>query len=244
MDSNMSTLWIGFLSGFIASLAFFLLIRLLPARWVRYQVSFGELIKEGGVGPQQWLLTVRLDPPKWKRILMDPLRESLLVQVRLGRAEWLQSKWVEGDINILRLAADATMSVPALVFTESSGVIYIADSYPDNPISQDGSYDIWVRIIRNVDNSGAGEIGTDLAKETADLVLTDDNYVHIPQAVSVGRKALNNSRKGLTYYLSAKAILISIFIVPLILRIPFPFAPIHIILTELLMDLTSSLKRV
>ncbi len=85
-----------------------------------------------------------------------------------------------------------------------------------------------------------GQIGTDLAKEAADLILTDDNYVHIPRAVEVGRKALDNFRKGLTYYLSAKAILISIFIVPLILRIPFPFAPIHIILTELLMDLASS----
>lgn len=85
-----------------------------------------------------------------------------------------------------------------------------------------------------------GEIGTDLAKETADLVLSDDSYVHIPQAVSIGRKALDNFRQGLTYYLSAKALLISIFIVPLILGIPFPFAPIHIILTELLMDLPSS----
>ena len=160
----MSALWIGFLSGFFASLVFFILIRLLPARWVRYQVSFGELSKEEGLGPQQWLLTIRLDPPKWKRILMDPLRECLLVQVRLGRTDWLQSKWVEGDINILRLTADAAMSVPALVFTEQNGVIHIADSYPNYPISQDGSYDIWVRIIRNVDNSVAGEVGIAVVK--------------------------------------------------------------------------------
>lgn len=85
-----------------------------------------------------------------------------------------------------------------------------------------------------------GEIGTDLAKETADLVLTDDNYTHIPDAVKTGRKAIDNFRKGLTYYLSAKAILLSVFIVPLILGVPFPFAPIHIIMIELLMDLASS----
>lgn len=85
-----------------------------------------------------------------------------------------------------------------------------------------------------------GEIGTDLAKETADLILTDDNYVHIPDAIAIGRKALDNFRKGLTYYLSAKAILLFIFLIPLALGIPFPFAPIHIILTELLMDLASS----
>jgi Ca2+-transporting ATPase len=85
-----------------------------------------------------------------------------------------------------------------------------------------------------------GEIGTDLAKETADLVLTDDNYAHVLDGVAVGRKAIDNFRKGLTYYLSAKAILLSIFLVPMILGIPFPLAPIHIILTELLMDLASS----
>jgi Ca2+-transporting ATPase len=85
-----------------------------------------------------------------------------------------------------------------------------------------------------------GEIGTDLAKETADLILTDDNYVHIRDGVAVGRKAIDNFRKGLTYYLSAKAILLSVFIIPLALGIPFPFAPIHIILIELLMDLASS----
>jgi Ca2+-transporting ATPase len=85
-----------------------------------------------------------------------------------------------------------------------------------------------------------GEIGTDLAKETADLVLTDDNYVHVCDAVAIGRKAVDNFRKGLTYYLSAKAILLSIFIIPLALGIPFPLAPIHIIMIELLMDLASS----
>jgi Ca2+-transporting ATPase len=85
-----------------------------------------------------------------------------------------------------------------------------------------------------------GEIGTDLAKETADLILTDDNYAHILEAVAIGRKAVDNFRKGLTYYLSAKAILLSVFIVPLALGVPFPFAPIHIIIIELLMDLASS----
>ncbi|MDQ1281410.1 MAG: P-type Ca2+ transporter type, partial [Thermoproteota archaeon] len=85
-----------------------------------------------------------------------------------------------------------------------------------------------------------GEIGTDLAKETADIILTDDNYVHIRDGVAIGRKAIDNFRKGLTYYLSAKAILISVFIIPLALGIPFPFAPIHIIFIELLMDLASS----
>jgi len=85
-----------------------------------------------------------------------------------------------------------------------------------------------------------GQIGTDLAKEVSDLILTDDNYAHIPDAIAIGRKALDNFKKGLIYYLSAKTILLAVFLIPLALGIPFPFAPIQIILIELLMDLASS----
>jgi len=85
-----------------------------------------------------------------------------------------------------------------------------------------------------------GEKGTDVAKEAADLILTDDNFAHLPDGVAIGRKAYDNFRKGITYYLSAKAILLAIFIVPLLVGVPFPLAPIQIIFTELLMDLASS----
>jgi P-type Ca2+ transporter type 2C len=85
-----------------------------------------------------------------------------------------------------------------------------------------------------------GKIGTDLAKEVSDLILTDDNYIHIPDAIAIGRKALDNFKKGLTYYLSAKTILLFLFLIPLIFGLPFPFNPIEIILIELLMDLASS----
>ncbi len=85
-----------------------------------------------------------------------------------------------------------------------------------------------------------GKKGTDVARESADLVLTDDSFAHLPDGVSIGRKAYDNFRKGITYYLSAKAILLSIFIFPLIIGIEFPFSPIQIIFIELLMDLASS----
>ena len=74
----------------------------------------------------------------------------------------------------------------------------------------------------------------------AGLVLTDDNFIRVVDAIAVGRKALDNFIKGLTYYLTAKAILLAAFIVPLVVGAPFPFAPIHIIIIELLMDLASS----
>ncbi|MGM0399728.1 MAG: cation-translocating P-type ATPase [Chloroflexota bacterium] len=85
-----------------------------------------------------------------------------------------------------------------------------------------------------------GRTGTDVAREAADLVLTDDDFSHLPDGVAIGRKAYENFSKGITYYLSAKAILLTAFLVPLVMGYPFPFTPLQIIAIELLMDLASS----
>ncbi len=85
-----------------------------------------------------------------------------------------------------------------------------------------------------------GVRGTDVAKETADMILTDDNFATLEIAVNEGRKLFSNLRKGVRYYLACKVALVSIFLVPIILGIPLPFAPIQIIVLELFMDLAAS----
>ncbi len=85
-----------------------------------------------------------------------------------------------------------------------------------------------------------GTRGTDVAKEAASMILTDDNFATIETAVKEGRKLFSNLRKGVRYYLACKVALVSIFIVPIILGIPLPFAPIQIIVLELFMDLAAS----
>jgi Ca2+-transporting ATPase len=82
--------------------------------------------------------------------------------------------------------------------------------------------------------------GTDVAKEASDVVLADDNYVTIAQGIFEGRKFFDNLQKGIKYYLSVKTALILIFLLPVILGIPMPFAPIQIIILELFMDLAAS----
>jgi P-type Ca2+ transporter type 2C len=82
--------------------------------------------------------------------------------------------------------------------------------------------------------------GTDVAKEAASMILTDDNFATIETAVSEGRRLYSNLRKGVRYYLACKVALVSIFLVPIILGLPLPFAPIQIIVLELFMDLAAS----
>ncbi|MEJ2249014.1 MAG: cation-transporting P-type ATPase, partial [Candidatus Lokiarchaeota archaeon] len=85
-----------------------------------------------------------------------------------------------------------------------------------------------------------GETGTDVARETADMVLLDDNFTTIELAVKQGRKLFDNLKKGVRYYLAVKVALIVIFLLPILFGIQLPFAPIQIILLELFMDLAAS----
>ncbi len=82
--------------------------------------------------------------------------------------------------------------------------------------------------------------GTDAAKEAADVVLADDNYNTIARAIFEGRKFFDNLRKGFGYYLSVKTALVLVFMLPVVIGVPFPFSPVQIILLELFMDLAAS----
>jgi Ca2+-transporting ATPase len=85
-----------------------------------------------------------------------------------------------------------------------------------------------------------GMRGTDAAKEAADIVVADDNFVTIGSGLFVGRIFFDNLRKGVRYYLSVKAALVMVFLLPILIGIPFFFAPIQIIVLELFMDLAAS----
>lgn len=85
-----------------------------------------------------------------------------------------------------------------------------------------------------------GETGTDVAREASDMVLMDDNFTTIVSAVKEGRLIYENLKKGVRYYLACKLALVLINLLPTLLLVPVPFAPIQIILMELFMDLMAA----
>ncbi len=85
-----------------------------------------------------------------------------------------------------------------------------------------------------------GETGTDVARESADVILADDNFATIVVAVEEGRISYENLKKGLRYYLACKVALVLATLLPVLLGLPVPFAPIQIIVMELFMDLAAS----
>ena len=82
--------------------------------------------------------------------------------------------------------------------------------------------------------------GTDSAKEQADAVLADDNYITISKALFQGRVFYDNIRKAIKYDLSIKTALVLVLLLPVFFDFAFPFSPIQIIVLELFMDLAAS----
>lgn len=85
-----------------------------------------------------------------------------------------------------------------------------------------------------------GETGTDVAREAGAMVLMDDNFTTIVNAVEEGRLIFENLKKGVRYYLTCKLALVLINLLPTFLLVPVPFAPVQIILMELFMDLMAA----
>jgi Ca2+-transporting ATPase len=77
-----------------------------------------------------------------------------------------------------------------------------------------------------------GEKGTDVAKESAALILLDDNFNTITQAIEIGRLILFNIRKFTMYLLSCNLSEIMIMLLAIILSLPFPLTSSSITINE------------
>jgi Ca2+-transporting ATPase len=81
-----------------------------------------------------------------------------------------------------------------------------------------------------------GIVGTDVAKEAADMVLTDDNFSTVVSAVEEGRIIFSNILKSIQFLLSCNVGEILILLIATILNWREPLLPIHILWVNLVTD--------
>jgi len=81
-----------------------------------------------------------------------------------------------------------------------------------------------------------GKRGTDVAREAAALVLLDDDFGAIVQAIRLGRRIFGNLRQAMIYTLAVHVPIIGLSILPLLFGLPLVLAPIHIAFLELVID--------
>ena len=83
---------------------------------------------------------------------------------------------------------------------------------------------------------GMGITGTQVSKEAADIILTDDNFATIEGAVEEGRKIFSNITKAIQFLLSANiAEVLCLFIATVILNVEF-LTPVMILWVNLVTD--------
>ncbi len=81
-----------------------------------------------------------------------------------------------------------------------------------------------------------GISGTEVAKDAADMVLTDDNFATIVKAVNYGRNIYENIKKAILFLLSGNLAGIIAVLFCSLAGLPVPFAPIHLLFINLLTD--------
>jgi len=81
-----------------------------------------------------------------------------------------------------------------------------------------------------------GLIGTDVARETADMVITDDNFATIVNAVEEGRNIIKNLKNAVKYLLSCNVSEALSLIIALLLGIPNLFFAIQLLYINLVTD--------
>lgn len=81
-----------------------------------------------------------------------------------------------------------------------------------------------------------GISGTDVTKESADMILTDDNFSSIVEAVEEGRVIYSNIRKFVFFLMSCNVGEILVVFLAMLFKWPIPLLPIHLLWINLLTD--------
>ena len=81
-----------------------------------------------------------------------------------------------------------------------------------------------------------GQRGTDVAREAASLVLMQDDFGAIVKGLRMGRRILDNVRKGMVFVLAVHVPIAGLALLPLLAGWPPLFTPVHIAFLELVID--------
>ena len=81
-----------------------------------------------------------------------------------------------------------------------------------------------------------GITGTDVSKEASDMILTDDNFATIVDAVREGRSIFQNIRKYLVFLLSGNLGTVLALVIALLAGMPLPLAAVQVLFINFIMD--------
>jgi Ca2+-transporting ATPase len=144
--------------------------------------------------------------------------------------EALQQK-VETVQVFARMLPEAKLKVVEAIKQNGHIVAMTGDGINDGPVLKVA--DIGIAL---------GKKGTEVARRSADLVLTHDDLQMVVEAIRQGRKTFNNFIKAVRYIISIHIPIILTASLPVLLGWKYPniFTPVHVIFLELMMGPTCS----
>ncbi len=86
-----------------------------------------------------------------------------------------------------------------------------------------------------------GGRGTDVARESAALVLVDDNFASIVAAVRMGRRIFDNLKKAMAFIFSVHIPIAGMSLLPVLFKWPLALLPVHVLFLELIIDPSCSI---
>jgi calcium-translocating P-type ATPase len=134
------------------------------------------------------------------------------------------------EIIFARVQAEQKMRIVATLKKKNEIVAVTGDGVNDAPALRKAHVGI-----------AMGLSGTDVARESADMVLLDDNFASIVAAIEEGRAVFTNIRNFLTYILTSNIPEIIPYLAFVIFRIPLPLTIIQILAVDLGTDMLPAL---
>jgi sodium/potassium-transporting ATPase subunit alpha len=143
----------------------------------------------------------------------------------------LQARLAAGrEIIFARLTPRHKMRLVSLLMEAGETVAVTGDGVNDAPALKKA--DIGIAM---------GRIGTDVAREAADIVLLDDNFATIVAAVEEGRGVFDNIRKFITYIFASNIPEIIPYLLYVLFKIPLPLTIMQILAVDLGTDMLPAL---
>ncbi|TAN43316.1 MAG: cation-transporting P-type ATPase [Nitrospirae bacterium] len=142
----------------------------------------------------------------------------------------LRAKLASDDIIFARMAPKHKIRVVSALKDEGERVAVTGDGVNDAPALKKADIGIAMGIT-----------GTEVAKEAADMILLDDNFATIVNAVEEGRAVYENIRKFITYIFSSNIPELAPYLAYVLFNIPLPLTIMQILAVDLGTDMLPAL---
>jgi len=198
--------------------------------------------------------------------LHDPLRPKTAISIALCQKAGIRPIIVTGDhkLTAKKIAEEIGMKIEAKNILEGKDLENLTDKEFEqkikdikiyarlNPYQKIRIVQAWQKqgeivamtgdgvndalALKKADIGIALGSGTEIAKEAADLILLNDDFNVIVEGIKEGRAIVDNIRKVITYLLSDSFTEVILIGVSIILGLPLPLLPLHILWVNLIED--------